>query len=74
MTYDKPLGASQMAQWVKDPPAMQETWVDMSLIPGLGISPGGGHSNPLQYSRLKNPMGRGAWWATVHRVVKSQKH
>ena len=69
-----PLGASQMAQWVKDPPAMQETWADMSLIPGLGRSPGGGHSNPLQYSCLKNPMGRGVWWATVHRVVKSRKH
>ena len=41
-------------------------------IPGLRRSPGGGHSNPLQYSCLENPMDRGAWWATVHRVVKSQ--
>ena len=36
----------------------------------VGIS-GGGHGNPLQYSCLGNPMDRGAWWATVHRVTKS---
>ena len=33
---------------------------------------GGGHGNPLQYSCLENPMDRGAWWATVHRVAKSR--
>ena len=44
----------------------------MGSIPGSGKSPGGGHDNPLQYSCLKNPMGRGAWQATVHRVAKSQ--
>ena len=43
-----------------------------SLIPGLGISPGEGNDNPLQYSCLGNPMDRGAWWATVHGVVKSR--
>ena len=40
-------------------------------IPGLGRSPGEGHGNPLQYSCLENPMDRGAWRATVHRVTKS---
>ena len=40
-------------------------------IPRSGSSPGGGHSNPLQYSRLENPLDRGAWWATVHGVAKS---
>ena len=45
---------------------------DTGLIPGLGISPGGGHGNPLQYSCLQNPMDSRAWWATVHSVVKSQ--
>ena len=50
---------------------MQETW-DMGLIPWSGKSPGGGHGNPHQYSCLENPMGRGAWWATVHSVSKSQ--
>ena len=44
---------------------------DTSLIPGLGRSPGGGNGNPLQYSCLKNPMDRGAWWATVQRVSKN---
>ena len=34
---------------------------DLSLIPGLGRSPGGGHGNPLKYSCLENPMDRGAW-------------
>ena len=40
----------------------------MGSIPGSGISPGGGHGNPLQYSYLENPLDRGAWWAIVHRV------
>ena len=44
---------------------------DTSLIHGSGRSPGGGHSNPLQYSCLENPLERGAWWATVHRVARS---
>ena len=42
------------------------------LDPGLGRSPGGADSNPLQYSWLENPTDRGAWWATVHGVTKSQ--
>ena len=37
-----------------------------------GLIPGGGNSNPLQYSCLENPMDRGAWWATLHRAAKSQ--
>ena len=45
---------------------------DIGSIPGLGRSPGGGHSNPLQYSYLENPMDRGAWQTMVHRVMKSQ--
>ena len=44
---------------------------DAGLIPGLGRSPGGG-DNPLQYSCLGNPIDRGAWWATVHGVSRSQ--
>jgi len=46
--------------------------VDLGLIPGLGRSPAEGNGNPLQYSCLENPMDSGAWWATVHRVTKSQ--
>ena len=41
-------------------------------IPGSGRSPGEGNSNPLQYSCLGNPMDRGACWATVHGIPKSQ--
>jgi len=40
--------------------------------PRLGRSPEGGHGSPLQYSCPENPMDRGAWWATLHRVAKSQ--
>ena len=40
-------------------------------IPGSGRSLGEGNGNPLQYSRLGNPMDREAWWATVHGVTKS---
>ena len=46
---------------------------DLGLIPGLGRSlPGGGNGNPFQYSCLETLMDRGAWWATVHGVAKSQ--
>ena len=43
---------------------------DTGLIPGSGRSPRRGNGNPLQYSCWKNPMDRGAWWATVHGVTK----
>jgi len=45
---------------------------DGGLIPGLGRSPGGGHSNSPQYSCLENPKDRGAWQASVHGATKSQ--
>ena len=45
---------------------------DAGSIPGSGRSPRGGHGNPLQYSCLENPMDRGTWQATVHRVTKSR--
>ena len=44
---------------------------DSGSIPGLGRSPGQGNGNPFYYSCLKNPMDRGAWWATVEKVAKS---
>ena len=47
---------------------------DPSLIPGLGRSPGEGNGSPLQYSCLENPMDRGAWQNTVHRVAESHGH
>ena len=45
---------------------------DLGLIPGFGRSPGKGNGNPLQYFCLENPMDRGAWWTTFHRVTRSQ--
>ena len=44
---------------------------DRDSIPGSGRFPGGGHGNPLQHSCLENPMDRGVWRATVHRVAES---
>ena len=45
---------------------------DVGLISGSERLPGEGASNPLQYSYLGNPVDRGGWQATVHRVAKSQ--
>ena len=44
---------------------------DLGSVPGSGRSLGEGNGNTLQSSCLKNPMDRGAWWATVHGVTKS---
>ena len=57
---------------VKNLPANAGDVRDKILIPGLRRSPGGGHSNPLQYSCLENPMDRGAWWSIVYGVTKSR--
>ena len=59
--------ASLIAQSVKNLPAMQETWLQFL---GQEDSPGEGNGNPLQNSCLENPMDRGAWWATVHKVTR----
>ena len=55
---------------VKNRPANAGDIRDSGSIPGWGRSPGGGHGNPIQYSYLENPMNRGTWWATVHRVER----
>ena len=60
-----------LSQWLSDKESACNA-EDTGLIPGLGRSPGGGHGNRLQYSCLENPMARGAWWATVHRLTKSR--
>ena len=57
---------------VKNPPADAGDSRDMGPIPVLGRSPRRGNGNPLEDSCLENPMDRGAWWATVHGVTKSQ--
>ena len=61
-----------MALVVKSLPADTGDIRDVSLISGLGRSPGVGNGNPLQYSCLENPMGREAWLAVVHGVAKSR--
>ena len=61
-----------VTQLVKTSPATAEVIRDPGSIPGLGRSPGGRHGSPPQYSCLENSMDSGAWWATVHRVTKSQ--
>ena len=66
------MGASQVALVVKNPPANTGGMRDMGSIPGSGRSPEGGHDDPLRDSCLENPLDRGAWWATVHRVAKSR--
>ena len=63
-------GASQVVLVVKKPPANAADVGDAGSIPGSGRSPGGGHSNPLQYPCLENPMDRGAWQAPVHGVAR----
>ena len=61
--------ASLVAQLVKNPPAIRETWVP-SLVWEDPLE--GGMATPLQYSCLENPMDRGAWQAIVQRVKKSR--
>ena len=63
---------NQVLPVVKNPPASAGDTKDAGSISGSGRSPGEGNGNPLQYSCLENPMDRGAWWATVHGVEKTQ--
>ena len=65
------LVVSEVALVVKNPSANAGDVRDSGSVPESGRSPGGGHGNPLQYSDLENPMDKGAWQATIHRVTKS---
>ena len=78
MTCDMDLFVQhlQPSKWVvqmtKYPPVMQEMQeTQHALVPCSRRSLGEGNGNPLQYSCLKNPLDRGAWWATVLGVAKS---
>ena len=71
ITFPRILGFPGSSM-VKNPPANSGDARDIGSIPRWGRSPGEGNGNPLQYSCLENPMERGAWWATVHVVTKSQ--
>ena len=71
MTVSSVLGICRPYTYPLEPTCSAGATGDMGLIPGLGRSPGGGHGSPLQCSRLENPMGRGAWRATIHGVAQS---
>ena len=75
LSYLKDWRTSGLPQWLgsKESTCNGEDTGDVGSIPVLGRSPGGRHGNPLQYSCLENPVDRGAWRASVHRVVKSWK-
>ena len=62
-----PIGAE-----VKNLPANAGNVGGVGSIPGSGRTSGEGNGNPLQYSCLENSLDSGAWWATVHGLVKSQ--
>ena len=55
---------------VKNPSASAGDGRDVGSLPESGRCPGGGNGNPFQYFGLGNSMDRGAWWATVHGVMK----
>ena len=57
---------------VENPPASAGGVREAGSIPGLGRSPGEGHSNSLQYSCQENHVERGAWWAIIRGVTQSQ--
>ena len=57
---------------VKNRPASAGDIRKVSSITGLGRSPGGGYGNLLKYPCLENPMDRGTWWTTTHRIVQNQ--
>ena len=63
---------SQVVLVVKNPPANAGDIKGAGSIPGLGRPPGKGNGYPLQYFFLENSMEKGAWWATIHGVSKSQ--
>ena len=60
-----------MAQWVKNPPATQETQEIQVRSLDQEDTMEEENGNPLQYSCLKNPRDGGAWWVMVHGVTES---
>ena len=61
-----------LPRWLIDKESACQCSRDAGSISGLGRSAGGGNGNPIQCFCLENPMERGAWRVTVHRVAKSQ--
>ena len=57
---------------VKNPSASARDVRGSGSVLGLGRSPGARHANPFWYSCLEDPMDRGSWWSTVHKVTNRQ--
>ena len=70
--YFYSIWASQVVLVVKSSPANAGEARHLGSISGLGRYPKVENSYSVQYSVLENPMDRGAWWATVHRISKSR--
>ena len=67
------IANSQVVQVANSLPADAGVLRDAGSIPGSRRSFGRGHGNPFQYSCLENPMDRGAWQASVHRVTEWER-
>ena len=72
-SYLQPILVSGFPWWLSSKESTTCNAGGASSTPGSGRSPGKGNGNPLQYSCLGNPMERGAWWAVVHGVTKSDR-
>ena len=70
--YQSPTDSSEGFPGGSDPKESACNAGDLGSLPEQGSSSERGHGNPLQYSCLENSMDRGAWWATLHGVVKGQ--
>ena len=71
LNWTEALRTSQVVLVVKNPPVNAGRYNRRWFDPWIGKIPRGRHGYPLQYSYLENPMDRGAWQSTVHRVAKS---
>ena len=69
--YELPFFSARLPWWLSGEESACNAG-DAGSIPESGRCPGGENGNPLQHSCLKNPMDRGAWWAVVQSVSKSQ--
>ena len=69
--FSRAMWTSQVVLVVRNLPVNERDIRDVSSMSAAGRSSGGGRGDPIQYPCLRNPMDRGAWWATGHRVAKS---
>ena len=71
-SYDLHIMGFPGGSVVENPPTSAGDAGEVGWNPAWARSPGEGSGSLLQSSCLENPMDRGAWWSTVHRVTKSQ--